>query len=172
MAFFYDICDYLNNNVIGSGTTEVDCTEWGDMFLFADATRGAFINSFKGYVYGSSPCISGETCSSVFDTKIYTDFFRGTYIDYYKKFLVFWNMMMCSPVTGVQSESLTLPKIDGTSEVVSFDVDYGDGSFSPTIVREYQALSVTLECEIKNIMVLVMNETFQQSTLTDFYPIV
>jgi len=170
MAFFYDNCDYINLGVYGTGTTEVDCVSWEDMSLTANATKDAFLKAFKEYIYASSPCINGEDCESVFIEKIYTDFWQGCFIDFQKKYKVFWNMMICeeNKITGIQNESVNVPTIDGSTITVNYEVDYGDGSFDITIAEEYQTTEAQFMCCVQNIMVLVMDETFEQSTMPEF----
>jgi hypothetical protein len=170
MGFFYDNCDYINLGVFGTGTTEVDCVSWGVMKTDADATKNAFIKAFKEYIYASSPCINGEECESVFDEKIYNDFWQGCYIDFLKKYQVFWNMMICEgdKITGVQTEYVDVPTIDSSTVTVEYEVDYGDGSFDITIAEEYQTTEAQFMCCVQNIMVLVMDETFEQSTIPGF----
>jgi hypothetical protein len=169
MAFFYDICDYTNYNIIGSGTTEVDCTVWEDfMVTTSTQTQNAFIKVFNEYIKSATPCTSGETCNDVYDEKIYTDFWQGCYIDYLTQYKRFWNMMICEPLTGIQTESVTVPLLTGGSISVNYNVDYGDGTFDLTIAEEYQTMTAQFMCCIQNVMVLIMGETFEQSTFTEF----
>lgn len=171
MAFFYDNCDYLIGGVIGSGTTEVDCTVWEDFLkITSNATRDAFIKAFIQYVYSATPCTSGETCNDVYDEKIYTDFWQGCYIEYATKYSIFWNMMMCeeNKKIGVITETYGVPTIDGSTLDIDVDVDYGDGTFDLTIAEEYQDMSAQFMCCVQNVMVLIMGEEFEQSNMTEF----
>lgn len=163
-----DICDYLNGNIIGTGTTESDCTTWGDIYLYANNSKNAFIQALKQFIYAATPCTSGETCGEVYQEKIYQDFWEGCFIDYHKKFQVFFNMMQCSPQTGVQNESINLPTSGGTMVSYNYTVDYGDGSFDLTIAEEYQTMEAEFMCCIKNIMVLIMGETFEGTSYVNF----
>lgn len=172
MAFFYDNCDYLSLGIIGVGTTESNCTTWEDMYTTANATKAAFFKAFNEYVNHSSKCVLGEVCESEFEQKIYNDFYRVCYLNYHKKYLVFWNMMICTPQTGIQNEMLSIPNINGGVDILNFTVDYGDGSFDLTIAEDYQTLEAELMCGIKNVMVLIMGETFDDSTFTQFNQIV
>jgi hypothetical protein len=172
MGFFYDNCDYLNYGIIGVGTTESNCTTWEDMYTTATATKNAFFKAFSNYIDMTSVCISGEVCEPEFEQKIYIDFWKVCYLDYHKKYLVFWNMMTCTPQTGVQNETLGVPNISGGEDTLSFTVDYGDGTFDLTIAEEYQTLEAELMCCVKNVMVLLMGETFDDSTMSQFYQIV
>jgi hypothetical protein len=65
--------------------------------------------------------------------------------------------------------SIDVPTIDGGLESINYVNDYGDGTFNTSIVNDYQDSLVKLMCDIKNIMVLLMDETFEQSTFTEFY---
>jgi hypothetical protein len=170
MAFFYDNCDYIFAGVFGTGTTEVDCVAWEDMESTANQTKDAFLASLDGYILAASPCVHGEDCESVFIEKIYTDFYQGCYIDFLSKYSVFWNMMRCdeNKITGVLTESTIVPTIDGSATTIEYVVDYGDGSFDITIAEEYQTTEAQFMCCIQNIMVLLMNESFEQSTMPDF----
>ena len=170
MAFFYDNCDYILADVFGTGTTEVDCVIWGDMETTANQTKDAFLKALKEYILAASPCVNGEDCESVFIEKIYTDFYQGCYIDFLKKYAVFWNMMRCeeNKITGILTESTNVPTIDGIKITIEYVVDYGDGSFDITIAEEYQTTEAQFMCCIQNVMVLIMDETFQQSTMPEF----
>ena len=170
MAFFYDSCDYTNWGVYGTGTTEVDCVIWEDMRITASATRDAFIKALNQYILASSPCVNGEDCESVFIDKIYTDFWQGCYIDFVKKYQVFWNMMICeeNKITGIQNESVNVFTINGGTITVNYEVDYGDGSFDITIAEEYQTTEAEFMCCVQNVMVLIMDEQFEQSTMPEF----
>jgi hypothetical protein len=172
MAFFYDNCDYTNfwGGVFGTGTTEVDCVIWENMEFEANQSKDIFIASLDGYILAASPCVHGEDCESVFIEKIYTDFYQGCYIDFLAKYSVFWNMMRCdeNKITGVLTESTNVPTIDGSTTTIEYVVDYGDGSFDITIAEEYQTTEAQFMCCIQNIMVLLMNESFEQSTMPDF----
>ena len=163
-----DICDYLNGNIIGAGTTESDCTTWGDIYLYANNSKNAFIQALKQFINAATPCTSGETCGEVYQEKIYQDFWEGCFIDYHKKFQVFFNMMQCSPQTGVQNESINLPTSGGTMVSYNYTVDYGDGIFDLTIAEEYQTMEAEFMCCIKNIMVLIMGETFEGTSYVNF----
>lgn len=172
MAFFYDICDYLNYDAIGTGTTEVDCTVWDDFIKpTSNETRNAFIKAFSEYVKSATPCTSGETCNEVYDEKIYTDFWQGCYIDYLTQYDRFWNMMICEPLTGVQTNSVTVPRLTGSPISINYNVDYGDGTFDLAIVEEYQTMVAQFMCCIQNVMSLIMGETFEQSEIPNFDPI-
>lgn len=172
MGFFYDNCEYLNYGIIGVGTTESDCSTWEFMYNTATATKNAFFKAFNAYVMASSECVLGEVCEPAFEQKIYNDFYSICYLNYHKKYLVFWNMMICTPQTGIQNETLSIPNISGGVDTLNFTVDYGDGSFDLTIAEEYQTLEAELMCCIKNVMVLLMGETFDDSTLSQFYQII
>jgi hypothetical protein len=167
----YDICDYINNNIIGTGTTEVSCVIWEEMFGTATATKSAFMKALYDYILSTTMCVSGETCEPIYEQKIYTDFYEGTYLDYHIKFRLFWNMFTCEPLTGVQSEVILIPQFSGGSLPYNYDIDYGTGEFSMTIVEDYQQSEIDLMCTIKNIMVLIMGETFEQSEMTEFLQI-
>lgn len=173
MGFFYDNCDLYNMGVFGSGTTEISCLSWEELEITAIQTRDAFLKSLNLAIIAASPCVYGEECESVFDEKIYTDFWRGCYLNFLKKFLVFWNMMRCeeNKMTGVQTESVGLPIIEGGYDEVEFEVDYGDGSFDITIAEEYQTTEAEFMCCVQNVMVLIMDEQFEQSTMPEFIPI-
>ena len=171
MAFFYDSCDYINSGIFGTGTTEASCSDWEDMWETAKATRDAFIKALSQYIVESSPCVYGEDCESVFNEKIYTDFWQGCYINFFNKFLLFWNMMICDgedKKTGIVTEMIGVPTIDGEILEIEFEVDYGDGSFDITIAEDYQTTQAEFMCCVQNIMVLVMDEQFEQSTITEF----
>ena len=168
MAFFYDNCDYLSLGIIGTGTTESDCSTWEIMYTTATETKNAFFKAFSNYIDNTSVCISEEPCEPEFEQKIYIDFWEVCYLDYHKKYLVFWNMMICTPQTGVQNETLIIPNISGGQDTLSFTVDYGDGTFDLTIAEEYQVLEAEVMCCVKNVMVLLMDEKFEQSTMPDF----
>ena len=171
MAFFYDSCDYTNWGVYGTGTTEVDCVIWEDMRITASATRDAFIKALNQYILASSPCVYGEDCESVFNEKIYTDFWQGCYIDFFNKYLLFWNMMICDgedKKTGIVTEMIGVPTMGGGFIDIESEVDYGDGSFDITIAEDYQTTEAEFMCCIQNIMVLVMDEQFEQSTMPEF----
>lgn len=169
MAFFFDNCDFINSGVYGTGTTEANCITWEDMEIIAFQTRTAFIKALNQTIIAASPCVYGEDCEPVFDEKIYTDFWQGCYIDLYTKSLVFWNMMRCeeNKLTGIQTDSVTVPSIDGYVEV-EYEVDYGDGSFDMTIAEEYQTTEAEFMCCVQNVMVLIMDEQFEQSTMPEF----
>lgn len=171
MAFFYDGCDFIYAGIYGTGTTEVDCLVWGDMWLTAMATRDGFIKALNEYIKSASPCVYGEDCESVFIEKIYTDFWQECYINFIKKFQVFWNMMICEgddKQTGIQTETIGVPTIDGEIIQIEYEVDYGDGSFDITIAEEYQTTEAQFMCCIQNVMVLIMDEQFEQSTMPEF----
>ena len=170
MGFFYDNCDYLLLGVFGTGTTEVDCMTWETMKITANATKDAFLISLNDYIIAASPCVHGEDCESTFIEKIYIDFYQGCYIEFLKKYLVFWNMMMCeeNKTTGVQTVFTDVPTIDGSLVTIEYEVDYGDGGFNMSIAEEYQTMEAQFMCCIQNIMVLLMNETFEGSTMSDF----
>ena len=170
MAFFYDNCDYSNLGIYGTGTTEVDCVTWEDMSSLANQTTNAFFKALNQTIIAASPCVYGEDCESVFDEKIYTDFWRGCYVNFIKKSLVFWNMMRCeeNKLTGVQTDSVGLPTIEGGYDIVEFEVDYGDGGFDITIAEEYQTTEAEFMCCVQNVMVLIMDEQFEQSTMPEF----
>jgi hypothetical protein len=80
-------------------------------------------------------------------------------------------MFTCEPLTGVQSEVILIPQFSGGSLPYNYDIDYGTGEFSMTIVEDYQQSEIDLMCTIKNIMVLIMGETFEQSEMTEFLQI-
>jgi len=170
MAFFYDNCDFFNSGVFGTGTTEADCVTWEDMSSTANQTRDAFLKALSQYIFAASPCVNGEECESVFDEKIYNDFWQGCYIDFLKKYQVFWNMMICeeNKITGIQNESVNVPTIDESTITVNYEVDYGDGSFDITIAEEYQTTEAEFMCCVQNVMVLIMDEQFEQSTIPNF----
>lgn len=171
MAFFYDGCDFINSGVYGTGTTEANCITWEDMWSIAKATRDAFIKALNEYILASSPCVYGEDCESVFNEKIYTDFWQGCYVDFYIQFLLFWNMMICDgedKKTGVVTEIISVPTIDGDRLDIEIEVDYGDGSFDITIAEEYQTTEAEFMCCVQNVMVLIMDEQFEQSTMPEF----
>ena len=170
MGFFYDNCDYLLLGVFGTGTTEVDCMTWETMKITANATKDAFLISLNDYIIAASPCVHDEDCESTFIEKIYIDFYQGCYIEFLKKYLVFWNMMMCeeNKTTGVQTVFTDVPTIDGSLVTIEYEVDYGDGGFNMLIAEEYQTMEAQFMCCIQNIMVLLMNETFEGSTMSDF----
>lgn len=172
MPFFYDNCNYLSADIIGTGTTESDCLTWGVMFSTAEETKDAFFKAFQDYIIAGSVCVSGEPCEPEFEQKIYNDFYSVIYLNYHQKYLVFWNMMMCTPQTGIQNETLSIPNINGGTDILNFTVDYGDGSFDITIAEDYQTSEAELMCGIKNVMSLLMGETFDDSTMTQFYQIV
>ena len=171
MAFFFDICDDLNSNVFGEGTIEVSCSVWEDLETTTIASRNLYLNNFRNYIFSTIPCIIGTPCESIIQEKVFIDFYQGTLIDFWSKFEVFWNMFVCSPLTGTENMSISVPKIDGDTELINYVNDYGDGTFNTSIVNDYQDSLVKLTCDIKNIMVLLMDETFEQSTFTEFYPI-
>ena len=77
-------------------------------------------------------------------------------------------MMQCSPQTGIQNESINLPTSGGTMVSYNYTVDYGDGSFDLTIAEEYQTMEAEFMCCIKNIMVLIMGETFEGTSYVNF----
>jgi hypothetical protein len=170
MAFFYDGCDFINSGIYGTGTTEADCITWEDLNITANQTRNAFLKALNEYIKSASPCVNGEDCESVFIEKIYTDFWEGCYIDFQKKYQVFWNMMFCeeNKQTGIQTETIGVPTIDGEFIQIEYEVDYGDGSFDMTIAEEYQTTEAEFMCCIQNVMVLIMDEQFEQSTMTEF----
>lgn len=170
MAFFYDNCDFFNDGVYGTGTTELDCETWEYVGSIANQTTNAFLKAFSEYIFAASPCVNGEDCESVFIEKIYTDFWQGCYIDFLKKYKVFWNMMFCeeSKIIGIQNESVNVPTIDESTITVNYEVDYGDGSFDITIAEEYQTTEAEFMCCVQNVMVLIMDEQFEQSTMPEF----
>ena len=174
MAFFYDNCDYILYGIIGSGTTEVDCLVWEDFLLTtSNATRDAFLKALNQYILSTTYCVSGETCETIYNEKIYTDFYQGCYIEYATKYSVFWNMMKCeeNKKIGVITETYGVPTMSGGILDIEVDVDYGDGSFDIVKAEEYQTMCAQFMCCIKNIMVLIMNENFEQSNMPEFNPI-
>lgn len=171
MAFFYEICDYLDSNIIGTGTTEVGCLFWDNMKLTATETKDAFYSALNNYIKSATKCTSDEPCNDIYEEKIYTDFWQGCYLDYMTLFFQFWNMMICEPLTGVQTESVLVPLLVGGTTTVDITVDYGDGTFDTNIVEEYEAMSAQFMCCIQNVMTLVMGETFEQSEMPNFDPV-
>jgi len=175
MAFFFDICDYLGSNMIGVDTIEANCVNFEDMASTARETRNAYVKALNQYIKSVTTCDVDGTCDSIIQEKIYTDFWQGTFIDFYTKFDIFWNMLFCDGIdkkTGLEYQSMRLPTIGGGDDI-DFDyvVDYGDGSFNMSNVIAYQDSMVKFMCDIKNIMVLIMGETFEETTFTEFYPI-
>ena len=171
MAFFFDICDFTNTNIIGENTVEVDCLTWEDMQQTSLQTSNVYFKNFNDYISTTIPCIMDTPCESIIQEKVFIDFYQETYIDFLSKSEVFWNMFVCSPLTGTENMSTNVPIIDGDTELINYVNDYGDGTFNTSIVNDYQDSLVKLMCDIKNIMVLLMDETFEQSTFTEFYPI-
>lgn len=167
----YDICEYITYGVIGTGTTEQNCDDFADLRGTAIESRNSFIRSLKDYLLSTTLCVSDETCETIYQQKIYEDFFGGVYLEYQIKFNLFWNMFECDPLIGVQTESIQIPTYGGGSYLHEYDIDYGNGEFDILIVEEYQQMSIDFMCAIKNIMVLVMGETFDQSSMTNFQQI-
>ena len=79
-------------------------------------------------------------------------------------------MMFCeeSKIIGIQNESVNVPTIDESTITVNYEVDYGDGSFDITIAEEYQTTEAEFMCCVQNVMVLIMDEQFEQSTMPEF----
>ncbi len=166
---FYKGTEYYKMNNLQIPETIQESYLWEDfMVTTSTQTQNAFIKVFNEYIKSATPCTSGETCNDVYDEKIYTDFWQGCYIDYLTQYKRFWNMMICEPLTGIQTESVTVPLLTGGSISVNYNVDYGDGTFDLTIAEEYQTMTAQFMCCIQNVMVLIMGETFEQSTFTEF----
>lgn len=166
-----DICDYLYSHMIGTSTVEANCVNFEDMGTTARATRDAYDKALYEYIKNVIPCVIGETCESIIQEKVFIDFYQGSFIDFRSKFATFWNMFECVPITGIENRTQTVPKINGESEDIDYVVDFGDGTFKKSIVEEYQESATKFMCDVKNIMVLLMGETFDDSTFTDFFPI-
>ena len=79
-------------------------------------------------------------------------------------------MMLCeeNKQTGIQTETIGVPTIGGEFIQIEYEVDYGDGSFDITIAEDYQTTEAEFMCCVQNVMVLIMNETFEQSTMPEF----
>jgi hypothetical protein len=135
----FDFEDYLGSNLIGKDTQCATCSDWGDMYTTAEATRHAFFNAMTQWYDVSIMCLTPSSSCYTDITNLWSEFQNQTVPQFNESMTLFFNSQSCNP---------TIP-------------------FNDDICENYRQSLTKLRCDIKQLLRLVDGDFGGAQTTTN-----